>query len=64
MLFLISCYAEPVVWGDAEAMDLVEKLHPENMDKAYCEARNALLNKFGYGMMKDGKDYNLPTTIF
>ena len=49
--------------GDAEAMALVEKLHPENMDKAYFEARNALLNKFGYGMMKDGADYNFLTTV-
>lgn len=64
MLLFISSHAETVPWGDAEAIELVDKPYPANMDKVYFEARNALLEKFGYDMMKDGADYNPPTTVF
>ena len=49
--------------GDAEAMDLVEKLESESLNKEYFEARNELLERLGYGMMKDGADYPLLTTV-
>ncbi|MBY0584445.1 alpha/beta hydrolase [Murdochiella sp. Marseille-P8839] len=49
--------------SDTEAMQLVEKLKPEEMDQEYVDARNSLLTKFGYSMMKDGTDYNFLTTV-
>ncbi len=49
--------------GDTEAMKLVEKLTPEKTTIEHFEIKNTLMNKYGYGMMKDGSDYNLFTTI-
>lgn len=53
------------VWaqGDAEAMALVEKLTPENTTLEHVMTRNELMDKYGYGMMADGSDYNLLTTV-
>lgn len=53
------------VWaqGDAEAMALVEKLTPENTTIEHVMTRNELMDKYGYGMMADGSDYNLLTTV-
>lgn len=55
--------AEKWAEGDAEAMALVEQLTPEDFTMEHIAARNALMNKYGYGMMVDGSDYNLVTTI-
>ena len=49
--------------GDEEAMVLVEQLNPEKITMEDLNARNVLMNKFGYSMMKDGSDYNIVTTI-
>ncbi len=49
--------------GDEEAMALIEQLTPEKMDESHLNARNALMDKYGYSMMRDGSDYNLYTTI-
>lgn len=49
--------------GDKEAMELVEKLTPETISMEHFTAKNALMDKFGYGMMRDGSDYNLYMTI-
>lgn len=48
---------------DDEAMALVEQLTPEDFTMEHITARNALMEKYGYGMMVDGSDYNLVTTI-
>lgn len=49
--------------GDEEAMDLVEQLTPEAMTMDHITARNKLMEKYGYSMMRDGVDYNFYTTI-
>lgn len=51
--------------GDAEAMALVDKLTPGNMTLEHIQAKNELMAKYGYDMMKDGTDYPLlPTVLF
>ncbi len=56
---------EATIWaaGDREAMELVEQLTPEKLTAEHINARNALMNKYGYNMMKDGSDYNLIATV-
>ena len=49
--------------GDDEALALVDQLTPEDFTMEHIAARNALMEKYGYGMMVDGSDYNLVTTI-
>ena len=49
--------------GDEEAMAWVEQLTPENVTMTHITARNSLMEKYGYSMMRDGSDYNLYTTI-
>lgn len=57
--------AEALSWSenDEEALQLVEQLTPEHITMDHILARNALMDKFGYGMMKDGSDYNLVMTV-
>ena len=56
---------EAIKWaqGDGEAMKLVEKLTPEDVTMEHITARNALMKKYGYDMMRDGADYNLITAV-
>lgn len=56
---------EALSWaeGDDESLELVRQLTPERMTMNHILARNALMEKYGYNMMKDGSDYNLITTI-
>lgn len=49
--------------GDDEALALVAQLTPEEFTIEHIAARNELMEKYGYGMMVDGSDYNLITTI-
>lgn len=49
--------------GDEEAMAWVEQLTPEEMTMTHITARNWLMEKYGYDMMRDGSDYNFYTTI-
>lgn len=49
--------------GDAEALALVKQLTPDNFTLEHISARNSLMEKYGYGMMVDGSDYNLAATI-
>ena len=48
---------------DKEMLALTEKLTPEKMNMEHFNARNTLMNTYGYGMMKDGSDYSLPAAI-
>lgn len=50
--------------GDEEGKALLEKWSPDNADTIEAlMARNEIMDRYGYGMMKDGADYNLYTTI-
>lgn len=49
--------------GDEEAMALVDKLTPGNVTIEHLSARNQLMEKYGYAMMRDGSDYNAITTM-
>lgn len=49
--------------GNEEAMASVEQLTPEKMTMDHIKARNALMDKYGYSMMRDGSDYNFYATI-
>ena len=56
---------EAINWaqGDMESVEMVEKLTPENTTIEHYKIKNTLMNKYGYGMMKDGADYNLFATV-
>ncbi len=49
--------------GDIEAMKIVGQLTPEKITIEHYMVKNTLMNKYGYGMMKDGTDYNIFATI-
>lgn len=48
---------------DAAGMQMVERMTPETMTLEYALLRNEIMERYGYGMMRDGTDYNLITTI-
>ena len=56
---------EATVWadGDEETLALVNQLTPENITMEHINARNAIMQKYGYDMMVNGSDYNLITTV-
>ena len=56
---------EALIWSevDEESLELVRQLDPDNITMEHISARNALMEKYGYSMMKDGSDYNLVTTV-
>lgn len=49
--------------GDAEALALVDQLSTDQFTMEHINAKNLLMEKYGYGMMVDGSDYNLAATI-
>jgi pimeloyl-ACP methyl ester carboxylesterase len=55
--------AEKWAEGDDNSLALVKQLTPEKLTVEHLNARNALMEKYGYDMMVDGSDYNLITTI-
>lgn len=56
---------EALSWAenDEETLKIVDQLTPESMTMEHILARNALMQKYGFNMMKDGADYNLITTV-
>lgn len=56
---------EATVWadGDEETLALVNQLTPENITMEHINARNTIMQKYGYDMMVNGSDYNLITTV-
>ncbi len=56
---------EAIKWaeGDDDTLELVEQLTPDNPTMEHYKIKNTLMDKYGYGMMKDGSDYNLLATI-
>jgi len=51
--------------NDPEGREMVEKWAPNRNagDSEVFDLRNAIMKRYGYGMMKDGTDYNLLTTV-
>ena len=49
--------------GDSEALALVDRLTPERCTMEHILARNALMEKYGYGMMVDGTDYSIAAAV-
>lgn len=56
---------EAIKWaeGDEETLELVNQLTPGRFTMEHIRARNAIMEKYGYGMMARGADYNLAATI-
>lgn len=56
---------EALKWAenDSETLSLINSLTPENPTLEYFNERNKILNQYGYGMMVNGADYNLISTI-
>lgn len=48
---------------DPEGMQMVNQMTPESMTLEYALLRNEILDRYGYGMMRDGSDYNLIATL-
>ncbi len=45
--------------NDEEGRRFVEQLNTNDYSMEYFEAKNALMQRYGYGMFEDGTDYNL-----
>lgn len=52
---------EAVKWAgnDEESLSLIDKLNVGDFTMEYLAARNALMEKYGYGFFADGTDYNM-----
>ena len=55
--------AKSWVGNDSEGLELLEKLSPDSFTEEHFNARNMLMKKYGYDMMVDGTDYNMPATV-
>lgn len=51
------------VGDDVEGLALLKSLSPEHFSEEHFNARNLLMEKYGYGLMRDGTDYNLPAAV-
>ena len=59
LLRQFSCWAQ----NDSETQAIIDTLDPQQPTPEYFQKRNQLLEKFGYGMMAKGRDYNLALTL-
>ena len=61
----LAFYEEAKNWvgNDPEGLELLKKLSPDHFTEEHFNARNQLMEKYGYGMMVDGTDYNIPATV-
>lgn len=48
---------------DEETLKLIEKINPEEITMDSIEAKNKILKKYGYSVMKDKPDYFMSATI-
>ena len=57
--------AEAAVWaeGDPEGQALLSELNPEQPDMEHYAARNALMERYGYGLFDCGRDYSLAAAV-
>ena len=69
---LVDMYENEVAFQEAaaewagneeEALELLKTLTPDRLTPSHFEAKNRLMEKYGYGMMRDGSDYSLPAAI-
>ena len=44
--------------GDEETLAQISQLTPEHITLEYVETKDAIMEKYGYGMMANGRDYN------
>lgn len=51
------------VGDDEEGLKLLEVITPEHLTMEHLNTRNLIMERYGYGMMVDGTDYNLPATV-
>lgn len=51
------------VGDDEEGTRLLASMDPEHFSTDYFTARNRLMEKYGYGILVDGTDYNMPAAI-
>lgn len=51
------------VGDDEEGARLLASMDPEHFSTEYFTARNGLMEKYGYDLMADGTDYNMPAAI-
>ena len=49
--------------NDSNMLSLIESLDYENPTDAYFAERNRIMSQYGYGMMVNGADYNLISTV-
>lgn len=47
------------VGDDEEGLELLTSITPGNYTEEYFRARNLLMQKYGYDMLRDGTDYNM-----
>ena len=57
--------AEAAKWavGDPEGQALLFKLNPQQPDMEHYAARNALMERYGYGLFDCGRDYSLVSAV-
>lgn len=48
---------------DEEGLELLKAITPDHFTVEHFNTRNLLMEKYGYGMMADGTDYNLPAAF-
>ena len=51
------------VGNDEDGLKLLDQLNPDALTPEHLKVRNQILEKYNYGLMEDGTDYNLLTTI-
>ena len=51
------------VGNDEDGLKLLDQLNPDALTPEHLTVRNQILEKYNYGLMEDGTDYNLSATI-
>lgn len=61
----IALKAAATEWAkdDPEGLQLVSRMTPDAMTLEYALLRNEIMDRYGYGMMRDGSDYDLTATL-
>lgn len=56
---------EALKWAenDSETLSLINSMNPKDATVEYFNERNKIMQKYGYGMMENGADYSLISTI-
>lgn len=55
--------AEDWAGDDSEGLELLTFITPDNFTEEHFTTRNVILVKYGYDIMRNGTDYNLPATV-